>query len=62
VVREDAAHPADLLYALAAEVGDTMVSVGVLDTNPRAVDLLRALGLNEHPTPPWRMVWVTMGA
>ncbi len=56
-VREDAERPADLLYALAAEVGDKMISAGVLDTNPRAVDLLRSLGLNEHPTPPWRMVW-----
>jgi ribosomal protein S18 acetylase RimI-like enzyme len=55
-VREDAARPEDLLYALAAEAGNTLIGIGVLETNARAVDLLRSLGLDEHPTPPWRMV------
>jgi ribosomal protein S18 acetylase RimI-like enzyme len=55
-VREDARRPAELLYALAAEVGDTAIGVGVLETNTPAVGLLRSVGLAEHPTPPWRMV------
>jgi ribosomal protein S18 acetylase RimI-like enzyme len=55
-VRGDVPRPAKLLYALAAEAGDTVIGVGVLETNTRAVGLLRSLGLDEHPTPPWRMV------
>ena len=56
-VQEDVTRPVELLYALAAEAGDTVIGVGVLETNTRAVGLLRSLGLDEHPTPPWRMVW-----
>jgi ribosomal protein S18 acetylase RimI-like enzyme len=55
-VRADVPRPAELLYALAAEVGDTVIGLGVLETNTRAVGLLRTLGLIEHPAPPWRMV------
>jgi ribosomal protein S18 acetylase RimI-like enzyme len=55
-VREDAERPADLLYALAHEAGDTVIGLGVLETNTRADELLRSLGLTEHSTPPWRMV------
>jgi ribosomal protein S18 acetylase RimI-like enzyme len=64
-IREDVPRPAELLYALAAEAGDTVIGVGVLETNTRAVGLLRSMGLDEHPTPPWRMVWgddVCLGA
>jgi ribosomal protein S18 acetylase RimI-like enzyme len=56
-VREDVPRPAELLHALAAEVGDSLIGVGVLETNTRAVGLLRSLGLDENPAPPWRMVW-----
>ena len=55
-VRRDAARPADLLYALALETGNTVIGIGVLEINSRAVDLLRSLGLDESPAPPWRMV------
>jgi hypothetical protein len=34
-----------------------VIGIGVLETNGRAGDLLRSLGLDEHPAPPWRMVW-----
>jgi ribosomal protein S18 acetylase RimI-like enzyme len=55
-VRPDAPRPADLLAALAVEAGDAVIGLGVLETNTPAVTLIRSLGLDEHPTPPWRMV------
>lgn len=55
VVRPGVERPEDLLTTLAATAGDVALSVGTLETNAEAVATLRALGLAEHPEPPWRM-------
>lgn len=55
-VRPGVDHPAALLESLALRAGETRIGLGVLETNTQAVALIRSLGLNESPTPPWRMV------
>ena len=30
--------------------------IGVLETNTKAIELLRSLNMEESPDPPWRMV------
>jgi hypothetical protein len=56
VVRPEAPSAAALLESLAAEVQDARISLGVLETNGRALEIIRSLGLVERPDPPWRMV------
>jgi ribosomal protein S18 acetylase RimI-like enzyme len=56
IVRPEAPSAAALLESLAAEVKDARVSLGVLETNGRALEIIRSLGLVERPDPPWRMV------
>jgi ribosomal protein S18 acetylase RimI-like enzyme len=55
LARPGVAHPERLLESLAAGIGGRKLAYGVLDTNRPAVELARALGLNEVPAPPWRM-------
>ncbi len=56
VVRPEAPSAAALLESLAAEVPEGRISLGVLETNGRALEIIRSLGLVERPDPPWRMV------
>jgi ribosomal protein S18 acetylase RimI-like enzyme len=56
IVRPEAPSAAALLESLAAEVQDARISLGVLETNGRALEIIRSLGLVERPDPPWRMV------
>jgi hypothetical protein len=55
-VRPDVQQPLQLLESLVLEFDAPLFSLGVLETNTRAVELLRRTALTEHPTPPWRMV------
>jgi ribosomal protein S18 acetylase RimI-like enzyme len=48
--------PRALIEALVVATEGTKVQVGVLETNPKAVEVIRSLGFGERPSPPWRMV------
>jgi GNAT superfamily N-acetyltransferase len=56
IAREDVPRPLDLLEALATPFGSLDIGLGVLESNAAAVQTIRGLGLDERPTPPWRMV------
>lgn len=56
LVRPGMAAAEHLLPAVAAELAGQAVSIGVLESNPRAARLLEQLQLEAHPAPPWRMV------
>jgi ribosomal protein S18 acetylase RimI-like enzyme len=51
-----AGSPRVMIGALVAATEGTKVQVGVLETNPKAVEVIRSMGLGERPSPPWRMV------
>ena len=55
VAVEDAPRPECLLQCLSAEAGNTPLSVGVLESNQPAVELIRSLGFVERGDSPWRM-------
>jgi ribosomal protein S18 acetylase RimI-like enzyme len=55
VVSEEATKPGRLLEAFAYEVGDVSISVGILDINREALELVRSLGFVERLDSPWRM-------
>jgi len=55
VVKEDAKNPVDLLSALALDAGDRPISIGILETNHQACDMVRRLGFKERSDSPWRM-------
>jgi GNAT superfamily N-acetyltransferase len=55
VVGVDVAQPIDLLKAFALQAGDTQVSIGILDKNQPARNLVRQFGFTERPDSPWRM-------
>jgi ribosomal protein S18 acetylase RimI-like enzyme len=55
VVEEGAADPLDLLHAFTLEAGDRPISVGILDTNHQACELLLSVGFERHANSPWRM-------
>jgi GNAT superfamily N-acetyltransferase len=57
VVKEDAKNPVELLSAFAVEAGDRPISIGILETNHQACDLLRRLGFQERSDSPWRMAF-----
>jgi ribosomal protein S18 acetylase RimI-like enzyme len=48
--------PAVLLRSAATETEGMRIGVGVLETNGKAIECIRSLGLEERPDPPWRMV------
>lgn len=55
-IREDqAGDPAELLEALAIEAGGRLISLGILDSNTQACDLVRSLGFITQDDSPWRM-------
>jgi ribosomal protein S18 acetylase RimI-like enzyme len=55
VIAQEARAPLRLLESLARQVGDVSISVGVLETNRRAVELIRSLGSAVRQDSPWRM-------
>jgi len=55
VVSEDAENPIDLISAFTFKVGERPISIGILETNPQACDLVRSIGLQERVESPWRM-------
>ena len=55
VVHEQAKNPLALLNALAVEAHGDPISVGVLDANQQACDLMRSLGFTLREDSPWRM-------
>ncbi len=55
VVAEDTTDPLDLLMAFARVAGERPVSLGILDTNRKACELVRSVGLTERLDSPWRM-------
>ncbi len=55
MVHEDVADPAELLNAVAYELGGKPISLGVLDINQWACELVRSLGFSEREDSPWRM-------
>jgi len=57
VVREQSANIEALLHAIALHAEDISISLGVLDTNREALELLRSFGFAERSDSPWRMVW-----
>ena len=56
VVEESADSPLDLVESIAVEVGDSQLRIGVLESNSRAVPLLRSVGSLEETTPSFRMI------
>jgi GNAT superfamily N-acetyltransferase len=55
VVKENAENPVELLSAFALEAEDRPISIGILEPNHQACDLVRRLGFKEHTDSPWRM-------
>jgi len=55
VVKEDAENPLELLSAFALTAGGRPISIGILETNHRACDIVRRLGFRERSDSPWRM-------
>ena len=55
VVDEGVENPVDLLNAFALEAGDKPISVGILDTNQHACELVQSLGFVARSDSPWRM-------
>jgi GNAT superfamily N-acetyltransferase len=52
----DVQSPEALLTHLALKAQHLPLRIGVLETNIKAVELLRSMNLKESPDPPWRMV------
>lgn len=48
--------PGEMLVALLEVTPGLRAQVGVLERNERAVSVIRSLGFEEKPAPPWRMV------
>lgn len=55
VVAEDAQNPAELLRAFAFEARERPISIGILETNYKACQLMRILDFQERTDSPWRM-------
>jgi len=55
VVEPGTNHPQQLLEALAVVIGNQMFSVGILESNQRALEIIRSYGFVERADSPWRM-------
>jgi hypothetical protein len=55
VVRQGVEGAKELLLGLAAEVGERQFNMGILETNVRALKIVRSLGMVKKRTPSWRM-------
>jgi len=56
VVEAGAENPQWLLENLAVVIGHPMFSIGILESNVRAVEIIRSYGFIERADSPWRMV------
>jgi ribosomal protein S18 acetylase RimI-like enzyme len=56
VMSEEVEDSLELLKAFALEAGGRPISIGILNTNLQACDLVRTLGFQERTDSPWRMV------
>jgi GNAT superfamily N-acetyltransferase len=54
-VMEDMGNPAELLETFALAAGSRSISMGILDTNQKACDLIVSLDFMLHTDSPWRM-------
>jgi hypothetical protein len=54
-MHQDVRSPETLLLHLASKTQNMTLRIGVLETNVKAVELLRSLHLKESPEPSWRM-------
>lgn len=55
VVDDERDFAVDLLAQLSSQAHDGRLVLGVLETHASVAVALRALGFQEHPSPPWRM-------
>jgi ribosomal protein S18 acetylase RimI-like enzyme len=55
VMREVAGNPAELLFAFSQQADDRPISMGILEANPLACELVRSLGFTARADSPWRM-------
>jgi GNAT superfamily N-acetyltransferase len=55
VVEESVLNPAELLITFALEAHNRSISIGILETNQQACEMLRSFGFIAHPDSPWRM-------
>jgi predicted N-acetyltransferase YhbS len=56
IARPEVERPGDLLESLALAAPGCTLGLGILESNPAAVQVARELGLSEREDPPWRMV------
>jgi len=61
VIAQEASAPLRLLESLARQVGEVSISVGVLETSRRAVELIHSLGFAMRQDSPWRMALGSSG-
>ena len=57
VMRVGAGNLVALLRAIALQAEGRPISLGILDVNQEAIQLVHSLGFTERPDSPWRMVW-----
>jgi ribosomal protein S18 acetylase RimI-like enzyme len=55
IISEIVVDPLPLLQSFALAVGNLPFSIGILELNRRAVELIGSLGFQERPDCPWRM-------
>jgi predicted N-acetyltransferase YhbS len=55
VTSSESENPVELLNSLALQAGGRSISIGILDANHPACDLVRSLGFVERTDSPWRM-------
>ncbi len=55
VMSQDSEDPLELLFSFALQASDRPISIGILETNHLACDLVRSLGFREREDSPWRM-------
>ncbi len=57
VMGEKVENPVELLQSFALQAGNRPFSIGILDTNQPACDLVRSLGFTARDDSPWRMAF-----
>lgn len=55
VVEEWVENPMELLNSFALNAGVRLITIGILDTNQQACELVRSVGFVARPDSPWRM-------
>ncbi len=55
VVEEAVQNPAELLSTFALEAHNRLISIGILETNQQACEMLQSFGFIARPDSPWRM-------